>query len=136
MRQGDYSMYSDVYAFGVLLWEIWHSNSRPFDTLPEVAIINLVQTGKRPQISNDCPAEMKTLIERCWHDNPKQRPNALQIVQTLQQTKPQISTSSYNSNSGQYFQYGHIYHSNSSNNSAYPNLQTDPYRSNTSNKKY
>lgn len=82
----------DVFAFGVVMWEMltWQLPWR--DTNP-YAVANMVLQGKRlafPEAGNlpgpDALPRMsrfKALIERCWSQNPSQRPTFAVIVREL-----------------------------------------------------
>jgi hypothetical protein len=38
----------------------------------------------RPDVPADCPPEFVDLMTACWHEDPLQRPNAQQLLSTLQ----------------------------------------------------
>lgn len=56
----------DVYAFGVLLCEIF-SSQIPFFMMDYNAIRQRVLNGNRPQISNKTPTECVSLIRDAWY---------------------------------------------------------------------
>ena len=90
LRGGEYSIYSDVFAFGMLMWEIASRSSRPFANLEGWAIAGAIQEGKRPIIPSDCPIQIKNMIEACWNPEAKQRPTMQQIIEYLENLiKPQ-----------------------------------------------
>ena len=91
LTSGEYSIYSDVFAFGMLMWEIVSRNSRPFGgNLGWIEIASKIKKGKRPTIPIDCPIQIKNLIERCWNQEAKQRLTMQQIIEYLQNlSKPQ-----------------------------------------------
>ena len=90
LTSGEYSIYSDVFAFGMLMWEIASRNSRPFGNLKWFEIASKIKKGKRPIIPSDCPIQIKNLIERCWNQEAKQRPTTQQIIEYLENlNKPQ-----------------------------------------------
>lgn len=74
----------DVYAFGVVLWELG-SRRAPFEGLQPAAIIRRLMdpTGKRDPISEDTPEDMASLIRRCCSFNPKDRPSMAEAVDAL-----------------------------------------------------
>lgn len=80
---------SDVYAFGVVLWELL-SQKRPFENVPPANVGDLVVRGRPGEIeklANDIPNGLKNslrqLIQNCWHPTPHERPTASQIVNAL-----------------------------------------------------
>lgn len=69
-----YSSKSDVWMFGIILYEIT-ARQEPHigeDTL-NIAI-KIRDTGITPTISNDCPTILREIIEMCWHFDPIERP--------------------------------------------------------------
>jgi hypothetical protein len=39
-----------------------------------------VLEGKRPQIPNDCPAELRKVMKKCWHASAEKRPTMERVV--------------------------------------------------------
>lgn len=78
-----YSVKVDVYSFGMVLWEIWEKK-RPFEHLTSrFDIIDAIVTGKRPDIGEACPPAFRSLIQRCWQQDPSRRPTFQYIVRYL-----------------------------------------------------
>ena len=77
---------SDVYSFGIVLWEC-ASRREPFAKAPAVApLISMVRSGIRPSpelCDRNTPQAYISLMERCWHGDPAQRPTLSQIVPEL-----------------------------------------------------
>ena len=65
----------DVYAFGLLLWEVTHREV-PFAGSPgHYVLLQLAPSGKRPDIDSAYVSEpVASLIAACWHQNPSTRP--------------------------------------------------------------
>ncbi|CAM9104620.1 unnamed protein product [Discosporangium mesarthrocarpum] len=65
----------DVYAFGILLWEIF-SREVPFLGYEVSDIREAVLSGGRPKVPRGgCPAEIKQLICKSWSQEPEDRPD-------------------------------------------------------------
>jgi serine/threonine protein kinase len=83
----------DVYAFGVLLWEMYTCR-KPFANLDGGGggagaavdpheIAQRVVDGARPIIPADCPATLAALIARCWSPEPSARPEMEGVAKEL-----------------------------------------------------
>ena len=78
-----YSVKVDVYSFGMVLWELWE-RKRPYEELySRFDIIDAVREGRRPAISSTCPPTFRSLIQRCWHEQPARRPTFAYIVRYI-----------------------------------------------------
>lgn len=75
-----YSKEGDVYAFGIIAYEIF-TNKKPFEQLktPEQIFEN-VTNGKRPEFNSSTNIALIKLIENCWNQNPSSRPTFKDIV--------------------------------------------------------
>jgi len=83
LKGEDYDEKVDVYAFGIILWEIG-TGELPFSTLDSVQIALAVCTkGLRPPIPAQWPQNLKDLIQQCWHESPSQRPSFQIILSKL-----------------------------------------------------
>ena len=86
-----YSEKSDVYAFAMIVYEIF-SYEKPFDGLSINGIMRkVVNEGKRPPISDDIPEIYKNLIEECWDQNPDVRPTFEEIVESMKTNQEYIT---------------------------------------------
>ena len=84
---------TDVYAFGIVLWEIAACIAPFGDNVPTGAIPQLVCSGVRPDMrvihankrrSAHIPAHFTELIMACWNKDAKQRPEMAVVYKTLQ----------------------------------------------------
>jgi serine/threonine protein kinase len=81
IKKGRSSKYSDVYSYGIILWEMW-TRKEVYDGLGPAQIIHQVANENlRPVVPEDCP--WKDLMVRCWQQIPKDRPDFDQIVEEL-----------------------------------------------------
>eukprot|EP01102_Stenamoeba_stenopodia_P020233 TRINITY_DN7810_c0_g1_i1.p1 TRINITY_DN7810_c0_g1~~TRINITY_DN7810_c0_g1_i1.p1 ORF type:complete len:751 (-),score=131.19 TRINITY_DN7810_c0_g1_i1:100-2352(-) len=83
LRGEQFSTASDVYSFGIIMWELI-ARQLPFKDLPfNHQIEEKVLKGERPQIPNNCPSYWSTLMNQCWDNDPKRRPSFAKISATL-----------------------------------------------------
>ncbi|KAF9970470.1 hypothetical protein BGZ73_006811 [Actinomortierella ambigua] len=76
-----YSTKSDIYALGMVMWEMAANCPYPFrDQGNEQVVISLVQSGEREVIPDETPAEYRAWIEKCWHREPDKRPEAHTMI--------------------------------------------------------
>ncbi|KYQ94307.1 RasGEF domain-containing protein [Tieghemostelium lacteum] len=85
-----YSEPSDVYAFGIILWELY-TRSHPFDEFSFGQWMSKLEDeiirGLRPTIPATCPPEYVELIQSCWTHEPSSRPTFTSIVESINQLK-------------------------------------------------
>jgi len=78
----EYSKKSDVFSFGVLMWEII-TRQEPWAGLSAVQASHEVAKGNRMEIPKTCNPILKNLIQMCWRENPGERPDFYQILEAL-----------------------------------------------------
>ena len=81
---GLYSPQSDVWAFGVTLWEMFSLASEPHPEVggPEQLVRKLETGGRLP----DCPLaplSLRAIMESCWADQPDLRPGFLELTNLI-----------------------------------------------------
>ncbi|XP_013386585.1 inactive tyrosine-protein kinase 7 isoform X2 [Lingula anatina] len=80
----DLSTKSDVWAFGIFMWEVFSQGDMPFGDLSNEDLLQAMKSGDLLQPASlpaqQCPAELQTLMMRCWADCPKERPTFSEIV--------------------------------------------------------
>lgn len=76
----------DIYSFAMVCFEIL-TGDVPFSTLTPREVRRMVLSGGRPQLSNECPNRLKTLIEACWNLEAKMRPRIGDICAELRHLK-------------------------------------------------
>uniref|UniRef100_A0A182JGR0 Uncharacterized protein n=1 Tax=Anopheles atroparvus TaxID=41427 RepID=A0A182JGR0_ANOAO len=70
-----YTSKSDVWAFGVLCWELITLGASPYPGIPPQNLYNLLKQGYRMECPKNCSEEIYGIVRSCWADDPKQRPN-------------------------------------------------------------
>ncbi|GMF25561.1 unnamed protein product [Phytophthora lilii] len=77
-----FSYDSDVYMFGVLMWETY-TNSPPFAALTPVEAMMHVLRGERLPVPKELPDSLQTLMQNCFHDSPAERPSMQEVLTAL-----------------------------------------------------
>ncbi|XP_058645590.1 tyrosine-protein kinase SYK isoform X2 [Onychostoma macrolepis] len=69
-----FSSKSDVWSFGVLMWEAFSYGQKPYKGMKGNEVIQMIENGERMSAPPDCPAEMYDLMRKCWTYKPDERP--------------------------------------------------------------
>ena len=78
-----YSIKSDVWSFGVVLWEIFSLGTVPYARFGNIAVMGEVMEGRRLPAPQYCPLVVANIIQRCWITDPSQRPDFTQLKARL-----------------------------------------------------
>ncbi|KFQ05199.1 Tyrosine-protein kinase ZAP-70, partial [Haliaeetus albicilla] len=61
-----FSSKSDVWSYGVTMWEAFSYGQKPYKKMKGPEVISFIEQGKRMDCPTDCPAEMYALMQQCW----------------------------------------------------------------------
>ncbi|CAL1568075.1 unnamed protein product [Knipowitschia caucasica] len=78
-----YTHQSDVWSFGVLLWEIFTLGGSPYPGVPVEELFKLLKEGHRMEKPSACTQDMYQTMRDCWHAVPSHRPTFQQLVDDL-----------------------------------------------------
>ncbi|XP_006831478.1 PREDICTED: fibroblast growth factor receptor 2 isoform X3 [Chrysochloris asiatica] len=78
-----YTHHSDVWSFGVLMWEIFTLGGSPYPGIPVEELFKLLKEGHRMDKPTNCTNELYMMMRDCWHAVPSQRPTFKQLVEDL-----------------------------------------------------
>lgn len=79
-----FSSKSDIWAFGVLMWEVYTLGRMPYERLNNAEIVNEVAAGYRlyrPQMATD---KVYSIMTKCWHEKSEERPSFQDLVMAIQ----------------------------------------------------
>ncbi|XP_014031223.1 tyrosine-protein kinase Fes/Fps isoform X3 [Salmo salar] len=75
LNYGRYSTESDVWSFGVLLWEIFSRGVTPYTSMSNQQTRDEVEKGYRMLAPNSCPPDVYAIMCRCWQYDTRNRPS-------------------------------------------------------------
>ncbi|XP_066283770.1 uncharacterized protein [Branchiostoma lanceolatum] len=90
LQDGVFSSHSDVWSFGVLLWEIATFGEEP--RYPRVyrpdcgQLVRLLKRGTRLEKPEKCPVSLYRLMCQCWARGPQDRPDAVELEPRLEES--------------------------------------------------
>ncbi|KAI6237438.1 Protein kinase domain-containing protein [Aphelenchoides besseyi] len=83
LTRHEFSSKSDVWSYGILLWEMYSFGMTPFNEVPPKELAARLEEGLRPEKPMLCSDEMYDVMERCWQEEPEKRPNFQEILTKL-----------------------------------------------------
>jgi hypothetical protein len=86
-----YSRASDVFSFGVLLYEIF-ARSTPWPGLANVNVVLRVSKGERMELPKSIPSAVRKTTKQCWAHEAKERPKMLAVVDELRAALEKTAT--------------------------------------------
>ncbi|XP_055015943.1 tyrosine-protein kinase Fer isoform X2 [Boleophthalmus pectinirostris] len=87
LNYGRYSSESDVWSYGVLLWETFSLGVCPYPGMTNQQAREQVEKGYRMSRPQRCPEEIFKVMQKCWSYNPEERPRFSQIHRDLSQVR-------------------------------------------------
>ncbi|XP_013363068.1 PREDICTED: macrophage-stimulating protein receptor isoform X3 [Chinchilla lanigera] len=76
---------SDVWSFGVLLWELLTRGAPPYPHIDPFDLICFLAQGRRLPQPEYCPDSLYRVMERCWEADPAARPTFRALVVEVEQ---------------------------------------------------
>nr|AAI69994.1 C-src tyrosine kinase [Xenopus laevis] len=87
LREKLFSTKSDVWSFGILLWEIYSFGRVPYPRIALKEVVPKVENGYKMDAPDGCPPVVYDLMKQCWHLDPKQRPTFRNLREQLEHIK-------------------------------------------------
>ncbi|KAJ8247498.1 hypothetical protein GJAV_G00247090 [Gymnothorax javanicus] len=75
LNYGRFTSESDVWSFGVLLWETFSRGTTPYAAMTNQQTRDEVERGYRMPAPEGCPKEVYSLMCRCWQYDSRKRPS-------------------------------------------------------------
>ncbi|XP_063737560.1 tyrosine-protein kinase Fes/Fps isoform X2 [Eleginops maclovinus] len=73
LNYGRYTTESDVWSFGVLLWEVFSLGMTPYTSMNNQQTRDEVEKGYRMPAPHNCPVEISRIMTNCWQYEPRNR---------------------------------------------------------------
>ncbi|KAL7408124.1 hypothetical protein ABVT39_018653 [Epinephelus coioides] len=74
---------SDVWSYGIVMWEVMSYGERPYWDMTNQDVINAIEQDYRLPPPMDCPSALHQLMLDCWQKDRNNRPKFSQIVNNL-----------------------------------------------------
>ena len=91
LRSRPFSKKVDVYAFAIILWEIFQREV-PWTGYAPMEVRSMVLEGARPDVPRiDCPYMARGLMTRCWDQDPANRPDFREVEREMREWTPPVN---------------------------------------------
>ncbi|XP_067032058.1 fibroblast growth factor receptor 3-like isoform X2 [Acropora muricata] len=86
---GQYTTNSDVWSYGVVLYEIFTIGGSPYPRMDGSKVVNFLQEGHRMQKPEHVDNKLYQIMMNCWQSEPEIRPSFADLTQQLKQMENQ-----------------------------------------------
>ena len=84
LRDGTFSSQSDVFSYGIVLWEIVTYGEQPYQELSDEQVFEFVKKGRTERKPKEnCPENIFKLMQKCWKLDPYERISFFEIIEAL-----------------------------------------------------
>ncbi|XP_042154455.1 tyrosine-protein kinase TXK [Oncorhynchus tshawytscha] len=83
LHYNKYSSKSDVWSFGVLMWEVFTEGKTPFDGRSNVDVVDEITRGHRLYRPHKASNDVYKLMYQCWHERPQGRPSFSELLKRI-----------------------------------------------------
>uniref|UniRef100_A0A3Q2CLY1 non-specific protein-tyrosine kinase n=1 Tax=Cyprinodon variegatus TaxID=28743 RepID=A0A3Q2CLY1_CYPVA len=84
LREKKFSTKSDVWSYGILLWEIYSFGRVPYPRIPLKDVVPRVEKGYKMDCPDGCPEVVYNIMKQCWNLDPAARPSFQMLREWLQ----------------------------------------------------
>ncbi|XP_070576310.1 megakaryocyte-associated tyrosine-protein kinase-like [Ptychodera flava] len=84
LKRGEFYFKSDVWSFGVLLWEVCSHGECPYKDLTIQKFMGKVNSGERLEKPAKCSYEAYRVMRKCWESGLSVRPSARQLTEEIE----------------------------------------------------
>lgn len=83
LKDGVFTSSSDIFSYGVVLWEMATLASQPYQGLSNDQVLRYVIDGGVMERPENCPDKLYDMMRECWQHRPLNRPTFIEIVTSL-----------------------------------------------------
>ncbi|XP_070210719.1 tyrosine-protein kinase CSK-like isoform X3 [Littorina saxatilis] len=83
LRENKFTSKSDMWSFGILLWEIYSFGRVPYPRIPLTDVVMHVERGYRMEAPEGCPPEIYSIMKQAWELKPEERPTFKSVLARL-----------------------------------------------------
>uniref|UniRef100_A0A914PJ56 Protein kinase domain-containing protein n=1 Tax=Panagrolaimus davidi TaxID=227884 RepID=A0A914PJ56_9BILA len=83
LKSFEYSFKTDVWSFGITLYELFSLGEVPYSTIDNQQLLDFLDNGQRLPRPIHCPQEIYDIMKDCWQTNPILRPSFSEICERL-----------------------------------------------------
>uniref|UniRef100_A0A3B5B0Y0 Tyrosine-protein kinase n=1 Tax=Stegastes partitus TaxID=144197 RepID=A0A3B5B0Y0_9TELE len=87
-----FSSKSDVWSFGVTMWEAFSYGGKPYKKMKGPEVIRFITNGNRMESPPACPERMYTLMTECWTYSHEERPDFKKVEESMRSYHYSISS--------------------------------------------
>jgi len=99
IQHREFTVKSDVWSFGVVLWEIFEFGKVPYGDMSNSETIKNLLAGYRLPIPENCPTPVPEIMMKCWNSEPTKRPSFKEIQNDLVKSLPSYRNDQSNTGS-------------------------------------
>jgi len=85
IKFGRSSSKSDVWSFGVCLWEMWSYGVTPYPGMSNAEVMEFLDKGQRLKSPANCPTEITDMMKSCWSEVAVHRPSFRDLRMRLEE---------------------------------------------------
>ena len=89
---GKFTTQSDVWSFGVVMWEVFSFAMQPYYGVTNEEVTQMIRKGKHLDIPVDCPDKIYEIMTVCWSMDPGDRPSFSELHEMLVNFRSSTST--------------------------------------------
>ncbi|TNN07530.1 Tyrosine-protein kinase transmembrane receptor Ror [Schistosoma japonicum] len=105
---GKFTIESDIWAFGVLMWEVWSGGMRPYSAFTDPEVLDLIRSRQLLSCPQHCSTNIYMFITSCWNEEIERRPTFKDCLNQIQTWYSDASGISPLYSSEQVFPYSQI----------------------------